>query len=249
MSNELATANTFAIVPMTDDIKQMIQEEMAGLGQIPFDTINIPAGGALAFEVPGDDPEHPETVAKLTGIIVYHHPVNAYWRDSYTGGSQAPDCSSFDGMIGVWTETGETCRCDQCPYNQFGSGKDGAGKACKNGHRIYLLRDGEMLPVLLSLPPTSLKPFKEYLAKRLLTKGLRPSHVLTEVSLVKDTNAGGIKYSKCSFKKAGELTSEQKAMAESMTASIKAIAGNVTIEDAPMDAPYETVPEGEYPEF
>ena len=59
--------------------------------------------------------------------------------------------------------------CAKCRYNQFGSGESG-GKACKNRRRIYILREGEVFPVLLSLPTGSLKEFTRYI-QRLLSRG------------------------------------------------------------------------------
>ena len=47
--------------------------------------------------------------------------------------------SSHDGKQGVERETGEIKDCALCPYNQFGS--DDKGKACKNVHRVFILRE------------------------------------------------------------------------------------------------------------
>ena len=48
--------------------------------------------------------------------------------------------------------------------NRFGSAPDGSkGKACKNMRVLYLLRSGEYMPLQVNLPPTSIKPFKEFL--------------------------------------------------------------------------------------
>ena len=232
MANEITTKVDFNIIPMDEKQLAIMAEELDGLGQIPFDVIKIPSGGGLTFEVPGDDPENPDTEKVIRGIIVHHHAVNAYWRDPYTGGNAAPDCASLDGRIGVEMETGEAKRCDTCPFNQFGSADNGKGKACKNGHRLYILRDGEMLPLMISLPPTSLKALKDYLAKRLIMKGIRPVDVITEISLAKDKNADGISYSKCVFKKAGELNPEQKALSYAASDFVKSIVSSADVQTA-----------------
>jgi hypothetical protein len=46
------------------------------------------------------------------------------------------------------------------------TGENGS-KACKNRRRIYLLREGEAFPDLLSLPTGSLKPFTKYLQSQI----------------------------------------------------------------------------------
>ena len=157
--NALTAVQSFALAPISSEVTDLIKEELDGLGQIPFDTVKIPSGGGLAFELSGDDPDNPETVQSLTGVILHHHAVNSYWPGEFDGSNNVPDCSSADGKQGLDIKTGEVRDCSTCPFNQFGSSSKGNGKACKNGHRIYLLRSGEVLPVLISLPPTSLRAF------------------------------------------------------------------------------------------
>jgi hypothetical protein len=231
MTKALATATAFSLAPLSEDISAMIKEELDGLGQIPFDTVKVPSGGGLAFEIPTEDPDAPESVQNLTGIILHHHPVNTYWEHAFDGTNNVPDCSSFDGKTGLDIKTGEIRTCATCPFNQFGSSGKGNGKACKNGHRVYLLRSGEPLPIILTLPPTSLKALKDYLAKRLLVKGKRSSEVLTTIKLKKEKSADGIAYSSCVFNKADDLTLEQIESVQPTVKWIKSIASSVPVVD------------------
>ena len=230
MAANLVKAENFAIVPMSEDIAQMLTEELDGMGQVPFDAVKIPSGGGLSFELSGDDPDNPETAQTLTGVIVHHHPVNVYWEHDFDGAGGLPDCSSPDGKHGLNAKTGEVLDCASCPYNQFGSGK-GNSKACKNTHRVYLLRENEPLPILLTLPPTSLRAFKEYLAKRLIMKGKRSTDVITCIKLKKEKNADGIAYSACVFSKAADLTPEQIEAIQPTCAWVKAAASQVPVVD------------------
>ena len=209
----LAVIENFELPAVSGNMGAAMAEEMEGL-QLSFPRVKIPSGGGLAFEVPGDDPENPDTEKEIIGVIVDHHPVNAYWADKYAGGNNPPDCSSMDGKVGM-DQDGNRKPCDTCPMNQWGSDQEGRGKACKNMHRVYILREGEMLPLLLTLPPTSLKNLSDYLGLRVITKGLRSYGVITKVSLKKAQNANGINYSQAVFSLAGKLSPEQtKAMAE-----------------------------------
>ena len=232
MAANLVKAENFAIVPMSEDIAQMLTEELDGMGQVPFDAVKIPSGGGLSFELSGEDPDNPETAQTLTGVIVHHHPVNVYWEHDFDGAGGLPDCSSPDGKHGLNAKTGEVLDCASCPYNQFGSGK-GNSKACKNTHRVYLLRENEPLPILLTLPPTSLRAFKDYLAKRLIMKGKRSTDVLTSIKLKREKNADGIAYSACVFTKAGDLTPDQIAAVKPVAAWVKGIAARVPVEQKP----------------
>lgn len=232
MAANLVKAENFAIVPMSEDIAQMLTEELDGMGHVPFDAVKIPSGGGLSFELSGDDPDNPETAQTLTGVIVHHHPVNVYWEHDFDGAGGLPDCSSPDGKHGLNAKTGEVLDCASCPYNQFGSGK-GNSKACKNTHRVYLLRENEPLPILLTLPPTSLRAFKDYLAKRLIMKGKRSTDVLTSIKLKREKNADGIAYSACVFTKAGDLTPDQIAAVKPVAAWVKGISSRVPVEQKP----------------
>lgn len=212
-STALAVIENFELPVLSDDMAAAMAEEMDGL-QLSFPRIKIPSGGGLAFEVPGDDPENPDAEKEIVGVIVDHHPVNAYWADKYAGANNPPDCSSMDGKIGV-DQDGNRKPCNSCPMNEWGTAEDGRGKACKNMHRVYILREGEMLPLLLTLPPTSLKNISDYLGLRIVSKGLRSYGVVSKVSLKKAQNAGGINYSQAVFGLTGKLSPDQvKAMAE-----------------------------------
>ena len=213
--NELATAESFNLVTISGDLAEAVAEEMDGLGSLPFDRVKIPSGGGLAFELPGETEDDTESATELIGVILDHNPVNAYWREKYNGGNESPDCSSYDGKKGVEKDTGEIKDCANCPYNQFGS-DDGGGKACKNAHRLYILREGNPVPLILSLPPTSLRFFRDYIAKQVLLKGQRCWKVLTKITLKKEKNKAGIPYSRAAFTCVDILTEQQAAQAEGM---------------------------------
>ena len=219
--NEVATvAQNFNLMTISPEMAEGIEEEMDGLGQIPFDRVKIPSGGGLAFEIPGEDEENPESATELVGVILHHHPVNTYWKESFSGANEQPDCSSIDGKTGIERETGEIKSCATCPYNQFGS--DGQGKACKNIHRIYLLREGNPVPVILSLPPTSLKSLRDYIGKRILVRGLRSFQVITKITLKKEKNAAGIAYSRAVFTMVDKLSESQMLECKNMAETLKA---------------------------
>ncbi|MDR1704132.1 MAG: hypothetical protein LBS19_05560 [Clostridiales bacterium] len=107
----------------------MMAEELDGL-DTGFERIKIPSAGSTVFEIPGEDPAEPETVREFSAVILYHHPLFAYYKTKYTGGNNPPDCGSFDGVSGEGNSGGI---CNACPYNKFGTGENGS-KACKQDH-------------------------------------------------------------------------------------------------------------------
>lgn len=162
--NEIIVKEESFIIP-TSSI-EIDAEELEGLN-ISFDKVRIPSGGGTMWEVAGDNPDEPEHMKEILGVIVDHYPVNAYFENEYTGEIAPPTCSSMDGKFGIGVPGGS---CVNCPLNKYGSADDGKGKKCKNLRRVYLLRSGEILPILITLPPTSIRNFSDYVQRELLLK-------------------------------------------------------------------------------
>ena len=208
------------------NLAEAMASELSGM-DVSFDRVTIPAAGGTAFELPGELPGETEAAKEFTGVILYHHPMFTYYRERFTGGNNAPDCGSYDGVTGTGNPGGS---CAHCPLNQFGSGENG-GKACKNKRRIYILREGELIPILLTLPSGSMRDFSVYV-KRLLAKGKKSSSVVTKFSLQKATNANGIVYSKAQFAVDRALTPEEIPYIASMAEQVKSFATRVNYDDA-----------------
>lgn len=190
-----------SFLPDMTEIQEVMQENMEGI-DLKFEKVKIPSGGGIVWEVPNEDGDF-DTVKELTGVIIDHHPINAYWKEEYNGENNPPDCSSLNGIT---SDDGKNCA--TCPLNQFGSDpKGGKGKACKNMQRVYLVRESEIFPLLIAVPPTSLDNFRQYV-RRLTSKLKKVSSVLTKLTLTKDKNDGGIIYSKVEFRRDGNLDKE-----------------------------------------
>lgn len=76
---------------------------------------------------------------------------------------------------------------------------------------MFLLREGELFPLILSLPTGSMKEFSRYI-KRLLSKGKKSNMVVTRFSLKKATNNSGIAYSQAQFRIDRPLSSEEQIL-------------------------------------
>lgn len=204
-------------------------EEMDGLSAV-FDRIKMPIGGATSFEIPGEDPDTTETAREFSAVILYHHPMRAYYKEKYTGGNNPPDCGSIDGVVGNGEPGGI---CDRCAYNQFGTGENGS-KACKERRRLYLLQEGEVFPKILSLPTGSLKEFARYLM-HYFPKWKKCSGGITHFSLTKAVNKGGIVYSKAQFRMGRELSKTELAAIEPLVEQVRIMSKEVII-DEPLDS-------------
>lgn len=205
------------------DLNGMLAEELDGL-DLSFERIKIPSAGSTVFEVPGED-DDTDTVKEFSAVILHHHTLNCYYKTKYTGGSNPPDCGSFDGIIGEGEPGGE---CKRCPLNQFGTGENGS-KACKNRRRIYVLREGEVFPLLLSLPTGSLREFTKFI-KRLLSKGKKSNSVVTRFSLRKATNQGGVVYSQAQFAIDRVLAPQEQSLIDALTEQVKAFSRRIAFD-------------------
>ncbi|MCM1526228.1 MAG: hypothetical protein NC121_19775 [Blautia sp.] len=194
-----------------------LADDMEGL-QMNFQRIKIPSGGNLVFEIPTDNPENPNYEKTIEGVLIYHHDANAYWPEgSEYDENTAPLCSSVNGKQGIGEPGG---LCVMCGMNQYGTAPEGRGKACKNMRMLYLLRSGECVPIQISLPPTSLKPFKTFINQAFLLRR-RPSYgSVIQLGLRKE-NTGGNDYSVATFRLIANFEGEELAQIRSYAEGFK----------------------------
>jgi len=195
-----------------------LMEDMAGL-QPSFQRIKIPSGGMLQFELPSDNPEQPDYAAYIDGVILHSYPANAYWPDGEYDEEMAPPlCSSSDGVTGSGDPGGA---CALCPLNQWGSGENGKGKACKNMRQLYLLRSGEFMPIQLTLSPTSIKPYSEFCNIAFASRRRAAFGSVVRIGL-KRKNNGKDDYSVATFQKLLDFSGEDLAYLRTYATGLKA---------------------------
>ena len=218
--NAMMETKNFTLPEMVegDFSSEDLADDYAGL-QLSFQRVKIPGGGSLQFERPGDDPEIPDYAKTIEGVIVYSHQASAYWPEgSEYDDSVTPLCSSVDGITGCGTPGGA---CAVCELNQYGTGTDSKGnpskgKACKNMRHLYILRDGEYMPILLALPPTSLRPYSDFVNASFVTRR-RPAYAsVVQIGLKRVENGSNL-YSIATFRKLYDFTGEQLAQIKAYT--------------------------------
>ena len=243
--NQLAVidhSNLLPIVPSAEDLAA-IREELSDMDRVPYGRIKIAAGGVNIFQVfePGEEEAAPAQTVE--GVIMLSHKSNGLWSKPFgSGDSKTPDCSSVDGVYGTVTETGECVECASCPYNAFGSAKggEGRGKACKNMRRLYIMRRGDIFPMVLTLPPTALSAYDSYRTKVMLGRK-KMANVMTRISLKSAQNKDGVSYSTPIFEAVGVLdgveAAAMRAYSDALNSSAQRV--GVTADDAPADVQQE----------
>jgi hypothetical protein len=115
---------------------------------------------------------------ELRGVVVHKQKIRGMWNKD-----DVLVCSSLDCITGTVRDeegkpivTGTDAQgnpiykkraCSSCPYNEWGSAVDEAGnrrkgKACKEQRRIFMMVPGYQLPIVLTLPPTSISVWDDY---------------------------------------------------------------------------------------
>lgn len=226
--SELAIINSgeFRAVAVIGDtgenLMELLQENVGEqISVFDFAKLTVPSGGGEFWSIPSADGAKVEK--EIEGVVLLRKSGKAYWQVSMDDSTELtpPDCSSEDGMIGIGTPGGT---CAQCPLNRFETAAKGKGKACKDKCDIFILTKNGVLPMIIQVPPTSLRSFKQY-GMLLLDAGKDISKVLTKFSLVSETRSGK-KTAIIQFKSGGDIGPEMHPFVAKYKETIKSLMEN-----------------------
>jgi hypothetical protein len=196
-----------------------------GLNINDLERIRIPGGGGTMWEVP--TLEGPEQEKELRGIILAHTNPRVYWAEDLDGGREPgpPDCSSDDGvhgagLFGIASDGNPAGKCADCPMNQWGSAGQGSrAKGCREQKNLVMVLPGNILPVLVSLPVSSIPTSKKFML-RLASRGMPPYAVETVVTL-EAQNKNGMRWSTAQFEAGRTLSAEERSAARNFASTVK----------------------------
>lgn len=231
----LTVAKGFAVMKMgVNDLTNILKDNLGdeGLSQWDLDKVKVPSGGGLAWEVP--TLEGSDLVKELTGVIVFWKGVRSFYKDEYTGGNEPPSCFSDDGKVGIGDPygTGEVVKtaCVNCPNNAFGTARKGGGKACNERRLLFMLRETDRIPLMVNLPPTSVKTNKKFFM-RLANAEIPYFGAVVKLTLRKDKNADGIEYSVAEFNVVERLDADAKAQMEAYSNAIAPVLSSMAFDE------------------
>lgn len=174
---QLTQAKAADLLPEDVDFDELL-ENLAEMDEVEFPRISH-KNGKFFFS---DDPSDKGT-EEFEGIVLYYGKQNTYWEGTYDPKNiTPPECYSVDGVTGSKPrdENGRFGRCDECELNKFGSGK-GKGKACRNQTKLYIQKIGTTVPMVLFLPPTSIRAFESnYIIHKVTQRGLTYPKIVTK---------------------------------------------------------------------
>lgn len=216
---EKIAPKTYALATMDEkELKSVIEVNLAGEsgGLTEFDLVraSVPSGGGKSFKVEAADGQSESAV--IEGVIVCHQNRRAFYEQEFGGEGSGgpPSCWSPDGVTGYGSEAA-ACggSCVRCKWSQYGTatknGKPGRGQKCQQKKTLFLVPKDSILPMVISLPPTSLGAFKAYIAQ-LISKRIPITGIVTAVSLEVAKNKGGQSFSECRFKAVATLAPEEE---------------------------------------
>lgn len=228
MSTALATIDTSSYLALKED--GAIAEAMAAnmgegvaLRESDLTRVPIPTGGGSTWLIPGLTGDEPAKT--IEGVLVYQCVRGILWPKAEPEEGSLPALVTFDlktakkvsdQLSPAFLASIEPARIgDTDLYNwadlpqcQWGSGKDGNGKAAKEQRVLYILRETEPLPLVVTIQPGSLKDWQKFILA--LTKAGVPYYrAVISLGLEKSTSGGGQPFSRVVPSLVGVLTPEQ----------------------------------------
>lgn len=168
-------------------LQEQLAAELANLSKrvAPPSGNNISLKGGV-FNLPDG------TVNKgpMQAIILDWRMVNAYYTGPYDPANpKPPKCWAVGTLIDELAppsivEDRQHDACVTCPMNEFGSAPVGRGKACKNQRRLAIVpidATEETQPMTLTVSPTGLTPFENYVNRVSAEMGALPIQVITKI--------------------------------------------------------------------
>ncbi len=214
MSQELTKGvpAPLALTMPENDLQEVMaafQTNCAGGNLTSFDLPRIKmASGTALWLIPGLEGE---TTAPAIECVVLHKQHTRAYFPSKDAGNTPPQCSSRDAHSGVGKPGG---KCKDCPLAQFDP-ESNAAPGCKEALRLFILRGNSVLPEVISIPQTSVRPSVRYFLQ-LATQRFQMHHCILRIELEKAQNPQGKTYGKAVIRFVRALSPEEITAAEQM---------------------------------
>ncbi len=179
-----------------------------------------------------------DAAGSILAVILATNPNKSkiYYKQAYAEGSDdRPDCYSNDSMVpSPFAPEPQSKNCQACSHSVWGSKITDAGaksRACGDSMRICIAPADQLNdPLLLRIPPATLKPLGQY-GELLAKRGVAPHMVVTKIAFERD-----VAHPQLTFTPSNFVSAEQLAEIEQVLVAEKDIIGRIigTVEDAPM---------------
>jgi hypothetical protein len=239
IDKNLATFNVFSLDP--EELEELRGDMGVGadgaLGRFDLPKIKMPSAGLLQFILPDGS-----TAKEIKGIISSFKDTRVFYSNPDTQGTP-PDCTSEDchcgyGKVHPAQQDAGVTECAKCPNNQWGSHPKGTGgKACSERRLLAIQMENGLVPALLSLPVTSVKPFTEAMRGIVNSHGATINNFIVTLGLEEKMNKKGIKYATVTIKADSvtkidpSLKPQMKAMRQAAKAMLDSVPAREIVSD------------------
>ena len=167
--------------------------------------------GGGEIDIPGN---------KLTAVVFASNDIRAFWKE----GEEIPACSAIDNKPIAQEPLAEDCR--HCEH-----GVIGADTTCKPKVKLLLLAefDGEVKPLLMNLPPTSIKHWKSH--KRKLTRSNLPVVAVNTTFELEDVKRNGYRWAEVKLGMDGIASKEMLVMAKAARTELEEFTKRISHRD------------------
>jgi hypothetical protein len=180
--------------------------------------IKTPAGGGTRWEIP--TASGAESTEEIRGVLVNFQKHGLLWPSDDPKPGGMPVLRTWDlktaEQVGPipedMTQALESCKVgarayswENLTYNQWGTGKNGIGKRCREQRQLFVLREGDLFPLLITAQPGSLRRVLNWF-NDLSKAGVPFYRAIVSLRLEKTLNKGGQPYSQIVPKLVGTLS-------------------------------------------
>lgn len=253
MSTALSTQtrNDYVALAENSDVGEIVRANL-GEGEA-FDVslltrVKVPSGGGTTWTIP--TVEGDENAKVLEGAFLHWSKQGLLWPHEEPVEGDQPILVSYDletaelrGPIPAeLNDTLERFRLSDTTYDWrglaadngpfgYGTGKSGHGKRVKEQRLVVLLRKGDIMPTVVTVPPGSLKNFAKLMFG--MTNFQLPYwKTAVRLTLEKATSRGGQPFAKIAFSVAGRLDPETADMLRRLYGSKLEAAARAMASDA-----------------
>lgn len=227
-------------------------EQAGGVTEADIRRVKNPSGGGIMLEIenPLGKDKDPECVRDLVGVPILVASRRQLWGDKNLGSGDRPVCSSTDMVHGVKRRDDKTNAvdipkpildiavpggteglCAGCYFDNWDTainqkGEQGRGKRCQETRVIYFLRKGDILPIKVTIPPSSIGNFR----KSIKALPDRLDQCVVRLWITKDKNVDGVDFGVFNLEPVGTLDDDAVAKLDAYRQLFKKVIENATAE-------------------
>lgn len=222
-------SNKFLALADNSEFREALEANMVEGESIDRNVLTkviVPPGGETTWVV--NSITGKEHLEEIVGILCYYACRGVLWPSEDVIGNQLPVLVTDDfvraKLVGTipndMVETLEACknpdgtyRWRDLPYTQFGSTRkpNSRGKRAKEQRVIAILREHEVFPILINVPPTSVRNISPFV-KRLAQVPIPYFRAVIGLKLEKDRSQGGLEYGMIVPRLVGTIPSDAGAI-------------------------------------